>query len=109
MKRFMSFLCAMVMICVFACPIAQASGDGQITPRIASCGNCGGSCSQIYVQTPYHTYVYIGHCDHGTHYEAVYGKTWICDYCSNIEYTEGEHYCTGNGGHYCLGSCSCEK
>lgn len=110
MKRFMSFLCAVVMICVFACPIAQASGDGQITPRIASCGNCGGSCSRVYVTRNTRGAV-IGYCKHGTHRYAEEGVKWVCDNCGNVEYKDIEvgHYCTGDNGHYCFGSCDCEK
>lgn len=109
MKRFMSFVCALVLVCTFVCPAAQASGDGQITPRSPSCSNCGGGCSRGYVGRHYDSSQVVGDCKHGTHYYAEGGEAWICDDCGSVEYVQHGHYCTGNGGHYCLGNCSCKN
>lgn len=87
----MSFVCALVLVCTFVCPAAQASGDGQVTPRSPSCSNCGGGCSRRYVGRHYDSSQVVGDCKHGTHYYAEGGEAWICDDC---EGERNEKVCT---------------
>jgi len=105
MKRFVSFLCAMAMICVFACPIAQASGDGQITPHTASCPECGGDTG--YKNNAVRTSEVFGYHNNNKatpHYKAYLYREWRCDSCGTLsreKIAEG-FYCS----HGCASSSS---
>ena len=98
MKRFMSFLCAVAMICAFACPIAQASG---ISPHGASCPECGGDTA--YRNNAVRTSEVFGYHDNNKatpHYKAYLYREWVCDNCGTLSRTEISQ------GFYCRRGCA---
>ena len=110
-RRLVSLMCVVSMMCVIVAPAAAAANyDDQISPHFISCPDCGGDMDRIWMRDHYSNKYTLGRCNEGIHYPAWGdGYVWKCNRCSTtVEGTSPQgHFCTGKGGHYCFGGCSC--
>ena len=107
-RRLVSLMCVVFMICVIVAPVA-ANYDDQISPHFISCPDCGGDMDRVWMRQNYNPGLPFPGYSRAAHYYAWGdGYMWQCSRCPNLMPATAQtgHYCTKNGGHYCLGGCS---
>lgn len=99
MKRFVALALLMVTVFTAVTPFAMAS-QRSTDVEVIECPSCGGICIFREIMDGQN-----GSCKEGTHYN--YAEGYVCTSCGFDNLVHG-HYCTGNGGHFCLGGCNCK-
>lgn len=100
MKRFVALVLLMVTAFIAVTPLASAS-ESSVYSEVIQCPDCGGVCGVKKIMGDR-----SDSCAEGIHY--YYREEFACYSCDYNGAIEG-HYCTGKGGHFCLGGCNCKN